>query len=213
MSKVRWADKQRSLTKVAGLRLHLLVVSVEEIELNQASRISREHCGDNIRVRKCEVARSHSNIRRESGRTRSSMSMNGATSLHWDARHDSREEIGSGSVIKFRSVKGLATSSQGGRETKVAHSTSARNEPGGGSHRRDGPSLFDNPNVDIVPAIINRSPWDRVGIYRDTGECESENQGEESDHGGHFSPAENMPIGCEDRRPVEGMVRGGKQRG
>jgi hypothetical protein len=107
-------------------------------------------------------------MRRETGRTRSGMGMGRATSLHWNVRDDI------GEAVQLGSVKGLA-SSQRGRETKVAHSASSGIEPRRRGHRRDRRGLFDNSKVNIVPAIVNRSSRDRIGIYRDTGESERKN--------------------------------------
>jgi hypothetical protein len=117
---------------------------------------------------------------RDGGRTMHGMSTTGAAFFRWEHRYDIRDSVES------RLMKGLA-SSQATRETKVAHSTPQSNEPRRRSHRRDRPGLLDNMNVDIVPAIVNGSSWDHVGIYRgDTSERERKNQGEESDHREHF---------------------------
>ena len=92
-------------------------------------------------------------------------------------------------ISKFRSRKGPA-SSQAGRDAKVAHSPPPGNEPRVGSHRRDRPGFFDNADVDIVPAIINSSSWDGVGVCSgDAGNRERKSQREEPNHRGHF-PAE-----------------------
>jgi hypothetical protein len=115
----------------------------------------------------------------------------GAVFLQWEYRHDIRGI----SKSRWGPGKGLA-SSQPARDTKVAHFSSQSDEPRRGSHRRDRPSLLDDANVDIVPAIINRSSWDSIGVCsRDADERERKSQREESDHRGHFS-LENKPIGC-----------------
>jgi len=110
------------------------------------------------------------------------MSVAGAALLLWEYGFDVRD------TVKFRLGKGLA-SSQAVRNTKVAHSSSPGDEPRVGSDRRYGSGFFDNANVDVVPAIVNSSSWDNVGVDWDADEREGKNQREESGHRGHF-PAE-----------------------
>jgi hypothetical protein len=89
-------------------------------------------------------------------------------------------------MAKLRSGKGLANS-QAVRDTKVAHSSSSGDEPRGGGHRRERPGLFDDANVDIVPAIVNSGSGDNIGVYSGgADERERKSQREESDHRGHF---------------------------
>ena len=175
-------------TQVAGLGAHLLVVSVQQIELNQTSLIPRKQGGDSIRIRERDVARSSLVGGGDSGGAGSGTKVAGAAFLQSKCRYDI------GDVSEFR--RGL-TNSQAARNTKVAHFSSPSNEPRRGSDRRDRPSLLDNTNVDVVPAIVNGGSWDSIGVYSgDADECERKSQREESDHGGHFS-LQSEPMGCE----------------
>jgi len=104
--------------------------------------------------------------------------MDGAAFFHREYRYGIRD------IAKFRSD---LASSQAVRYTKVAYSSSPGDEPRRGSHRRDGASLFDNANVDIVPAIINSSSGDSIGGYGgDADQRKHESQREESDNRRHF---------------------------
>ena len=118
-------------------------------------------------------------------------------------------------VAKLRCWEGLARSQAVG-DTEVAHSSSSSNEPRVGSHRRDRPSLFNDVNVDVVPAIVNGSSWDGVSVYGgDADERERENQGEESDHRRHLSlqswPIERRRWGYGGRLLWAVVVEGEKQ--
>ena len=156
---------------------HILVVSVQQIELNQASSIPWKQGGDSVCIRERDIARRDLIRGRDGGRARG-----GTVFLQWAYRYDIRGVRKS----KWRSGKGLA-SSQATRDTKVAHFSPQSEVPRRGSNRRDRPGLLDNANVDIVPAIINRSSWDGIGVYgRDAEERERESQREESDHRGYF---------------------------
>jgi hypothetical protein len=76
---------------------------------------------------------------------------------------------------------------------KVAHSSPPSDKPRGGSHRWDRPSLLDDVDVDIVPAIINGSSRNGVGVHGGyANESEHKSQREESRH----VSQENRPIGC-----------------